>query len=66
MAFNYHHFPEWLEGSTIFRKLFLYRKMYLTKTTSHHFGRNRSDPLHQIGDSQGEVKFTATENQLVT
>lgn len=43
MSLNYSQLPSWLENSKIFRKLFILRKLYLTKTSFRHYSQFAED-----------------------
>jgi len=43
MNLNYTHLPAWIEQNPIFRKLFLLRKLYLTKTRYSHYSQFAED-----------------------
>ncbi|MEM6764851.1 MAG: FkbM family methyltransferase [Bacteroidota bacterium] len=43
MSLNHSHFPDWLANNWVFRKLFLFRKIFLSKTRSHHYGQQAED-----------------------
>ena len=43
MSLNYTNLPSWLERNRLFRRLFLYRKLFLTKTTFHHHSQFGED-----------------------
>ena len=40
---NYTHIPAWLENNFIFRKIFLFRKLYLSKVKRPHFSQFGED-----------------------
>jgi len=40
---NYAYLPGWLENNALFRKIFLYRKLYLTKRKFSHFSQYGED-----------------------
>ena len=43
MNLSYSHLPAWLADNRLFRKLFLLRKMYLTRRSSSHYGQFGED-----------------------
>ena len=43
MNINNRHFPEWVEQNSLFRKLFLLRKLFLTKRKSVHYSQFAED-----------------------
>lgn len=43
MRINHAHLPSWLANNAIFRNLFLFRKIFLTKRFSVHYGQSAED-----------------------
>jgi len=43
MRLSYQHLPDWLTGNWLFRKLFLIRKLFLTRTHRRHYGQSGED-----------------------
>jgi Methyltransferase FkbM domain len=41
--FNHSHPPKWLESNWLFRHLFLFRKLFLTKRRSYYYGQEAED-----------------------
>lgn len=45
MRINHAHLPSWLADNAFFRNLFLFRKIFLTKRFSTHYGQSAEDLL---------------------
>lgn len=45
MSTNHTHYPDWLANSWLFRRLFLLRKLFLTKRTFTHHGQMAEDVI---------------------
>lgn len=45
MRMNHAHFPSWLANNAIFRNLFLFRKIFLTKRFSCFYGQSAEDVI---------------------
>ncbi len=43
MRLSYQHLPDWLRDNWLFRKLFLLRKLFLTRTSKRHYGQSGED-----------------------
>lgn len=43
MRLSYLHLPDWLKRNWVFRKLFLLRKLFLTRNSRRHFGQSGED-----------------------
>jgi Methyltransferase FkbM domain len=41
--FNHSHPPKWLESNWLFRQIFLFRKLFLTKRRSYYYGQEAED-----------------------
>lgn len=40
---NHIHLPDWFANNSLFRKLFLIRKLFLTKVSFKHYGQMAED-----------------------
>lgn len=43
MKLSYQHLPHWLANNWLFRKLFLLRKLFLTRSSRRHYGQSAED-----------------------
>ncbi|MEZ4991067.1 MAG: FkbM family methyltransferase [Saprospiraceae bacterium] len=43
MRLSYQHLPDWLKQNWLFRKLFLIRKLFLTRSSRRHYGQSGED-----------------------